>query len=166
MSLLWSRIRDHRRRNLQSMLSANLQSLLRPRENCQYRKNESSAVKSLSQMFNNDNGNRKMTQQKQGFDFKNEAAMNLITGYGPLIMALFISVVGTRPIWGLVLFACGFLLFFSAKVMNFRRGAWISFGSSSMQKGQRWVYRAGYALMILGFFGILAAAAFTRMFSR
>jgi hypothetical protein len=104
-----------------------------------------------------------MTEQKQGIDFRKEAVTNLITGYGPLIMALFISVVGTKPIWGLVLFVCGFLLFISAKVMNFRKGVWISFGSSSMQKGQRWIYRAGYALMILGFLGILAAAAFTRM---
>jgi hypothetical protein len=53
-----------------------------------------------------------------------------------------------------VIFAGGFLLFLTAKILNFKKGIYWSFGSKEMTKYQRWSYKSGYALMLLGLIGI------------
>lgn len=50
----------------------------------------------------------------------------------------------------LILSAVGFALFAYAKVQNIEKGHIVSFGSAKMSRIQRWLYRGGYALMLVG----------------
>ena len=49
------------------------------------------------------------------------------------------------------LFVVGFALFLYSKIINIKKGRLIPFGSKGMTKYQRWFYRIGYALMLIGF---------------
>lgn len=56
-------------------------------------------------------------------------------------------------------FGIGFAAFAAAKLRNIRRGKLISFGSAAMRSREKWLYRAGYFLMVLGAVMTLVLAA-------
>ncbi len=51
----------------------------------------------------------------------------------------------------IVMYIAGLALFLAAKISLLRRGIRVSFGSSAMSPWSRRAYRAGYALMLVGF---------------
>ena len=93
-----------------------------------------------------------------------EALANAFILYAPFVigvtLALFAANAWAAPFgfgwFTLALYLAGLALFLLAKVSLLRRGIRFSFGSSQMSPCSRRAYRAGYTLMVLGFFATLA----------
>ena len=82
--------------------------------------------------------------------FKKSALVTTIMLYSPIILGIFGSLIATSPrFMVLSIYSVGLLLFLVAKVSNFRKGIWISFGSRGMSQNYRLLYRTGYAFIIL-----------------
>src|SRR6266436_749895 len=76
----------------------------------------------------------------------------IFTLYAPRLMRA--TIVGDAE----VLLGLGFALFIASKISLFRRGIWLSWGSSRMTTTWRRAYRLGYASMLLGALMIFLAA--------
>ncbi len=74
-------------------------------------------------------------------------ALGLIVSlYAPRLLSGPVTIV--RDGMAITTFGFGCLVF--AKVSLFRRGVWFSWGPAEMGARSRWVYRAGYVMMLLG----------------
>ena len=73
---------------------------------------------------------------------------------GSLVLVLVVGTAAVNPSGSaklaLMSYLFGFGLFLIAKISVFRSGRLITFGSRSMRRGHRVVYRAGYAFMVAG----------------
>ena len=100
--------------------------------------------------------------------FEKSAIGNMIFVFGPFVLAPVISLL-FLPLLAFVesnfrsfnVFTCGVLLigfglFSYSKIINFKKGSWISFGTRNMNKNQKILYFSGYGLML---FGVLCTAA-------
>lgn len=56
----------------------------------------------------------------------------------------------------------GFGLFIAAKICLYRRGIWRSWGSALMSRPNKYAYRAGYFLMVIGSVLLMATSAASR----
>jgi hypothetical protein len=93
-----------------------------------------------------------------------EALANAFIVYAPFAIGLLLTVL-LASAWAtplgfgwftLALYLLGLALFLLAKLSLLRRGVRFSFGSAQMSPWNRRAYRAGYALMLLGFFATFA----------
>lgn len=99
--------------------------------------------------------------------FEKSAIANMIFVFGPII---FIPVIflpfplllefARNDFKSFIMLACGVLLigfglFAYSKIINFKKGNWISFGTKNMDKNQKILYFSGYGLM---FFWVLCIA--------
>jgi hypothetical protein len=106
-----------------------------------------------------------MKKTKPRSYFYREAVGNMIFAYAPIVMGLVMLIFGNTAMRNpsrfgyisLFLFILGFVLFVIAKVINFKKGVLISFGSGSMSSRQRLTYRVGYVCMGVGFLGAVSS---------
>ncbi len=92
-------------------------------------------------------------------NFKRDAWMQWMLLLGPIALGLVGSAPfvlmkdgSAGPMVGLALMVSGFLLFLIAKLSLICRGKLVTFGSREMTPVNRWMYRLGYLLMLLGAF--------------
>ena len=101
--------------------------------------------------------------EKKPGHFKNEAYVNVLLNVGPVLFIMGIAIIvptiiqfpSAFGIGCIVLCVTGFILFSLAKYSMFKQGDWLTFGSSKMTPRNRFLYRAGYILMMLAAISVL-----------
>ena len=89
---------------------------------------------------------------------RSDALANVALMYGPIVfgfvLVTWITIASETPVLfrvvALGLCGIGFCLFLIAKISVMKLGTRVSFGSPKMSTHHRRMYRAGYALMIIG----------------